>query len=273
MKLAKCLILLFLLVDVIQAQVLHPSWKRSVIVVDQRVNTNFSPVGTAFCVRFRGTPYVVTNRHVAEIPSLFFRFNSKLSSGTVIRFSVDSIRASSGLDWALSNEGDLAALPLLLYDDILTHADSLDIATIGVSLFKGWDYLNEGDDLFILGFPLQLGAGLKSHPVYRSGIIALKDKPGQFLIDANIYPGNSGGPVFLRPSFIDYRQKSIGTMTLAYFVGVVSAYVPYIDVAISSQTRRPRITFEENSGLAIVYSSDLLAKLLEEYGAIHKLHD
>ncbi len=35
-------------------------------------------------------------------------------------------------------------------------------------------------------------------------------------------------------------------------LGIVSSYVPYRDVAYSEQTKKPRMIFEENSGLASV---------------------
>jgi hypothetical protein len=35
-------------------------------------------------------------------------------------------------------------------------------------------------------------------------------------------------------------------------------YVPYIDIAVSQQTLHPRITFEENSGLAAVVSDSII---------------
>ena len=40
-------------------------------------------------------------------------------------------------------------------------------------------------------------------------------------------------------------------------LGIVSSYIPYADVAVSRQTGRPRITFEENSGLAKVVPIDM----------------
>ena len=42
----------------------------------------------------------------------------------------------------------------------------------------------------------------------------------------------------------------------AWLIGVVSGYVPYEDVAISAQTNRPRVIFEENSGMAVVIPID-----------------
>lgn len=91
------------------------------------------------------------------------------------------------------------------------------------------------------------------------------------MIDSNVFPGNSGGPVFIKPSIFDYRTGTLGEGTVGYLVGVVSGFLPYSDVAISLQTRRPRVIFEENSGLAIVYSTDAILDLLSRYIQVHKL--
>jgi hypothetical protein len=40
---------------------------------------------------------------------------------------------------------------------------------------------------------------------------------------------------------------------------MVVDYLSYTDVAVSQQTQRPRITFEENSGLASVLPTDYIA--------------
>lgn len=41
-------------------------------------------------------------------------------------------------------------------------------------------------------------------------------------------------------------------------------YIPYIDVAESKQTKRPRITFEENSGLSRVVKAKHLLDIQEQ---------
>ncbi len=46
-------------------------------------------------------------------------------------------------------------------------------------------------------------------------------------------------------------------------LGVISGYIPYQDIAISLKTKRPRITFEENSGLTIVVPIDEVRILLK----------
>ena len=81
------------------------------------------------------------------------------------------------------------------------------------------------------------------------------------LVDVLVFPGNSGGPVIICPSNLAIR----GTKTIerADLVGIVKEYVSYTDVAISQQTRRPRIIFEENSGLAVVESVDSIMETVE----------
>ena len=83
-------------------------------------------------------------------------------------------------------------------------------------------------------------------------MIALKNTDRTLLIDANIYPGSSGSPVFYRPILVEqeYRELSM--------VGLVSNHVLYHENAFSETTRQLRAVFAENSGLGIVQSSSLL---------------
>jgi hypothetical protein len=58
----------------------------------------------------------------------------------------------------------------------------------------------DGADVFILGFPGLVGDQYQQRALMRSGIIAWTDSAQptnfEFLVDARIFPGNSGGPVF-----------------------------------------------------------------------------
>ena len=49
----------------------------------------------------------------------------------------------------------------------------------------------------------------------------------------------------------------------SYVLGVVYQFLPYTDVAISRQTNRPRITFEENSGLASVVPAEYIEETIQ----------
>lgn len=121
--------------------------------------------------------------------------------------------------------------------------------------------LNEGDQVFVLGFPMGLVASERQYVICRSGIIArirdyLDDKAGDFLVDAPVFPGGSGGPVVSCPSAIAITDTKAPDR--ADLIGIVKSYVPYIDVAVSTQTNRPRVTFEENSGLTAIEPTEAI---------------
>src|SRR5947209_17525364 len=79
-----------------------------------------------------------------------------------------------------------------------------------------------------------------------------------------MFPGNSGGPIFYMPTVsVSGPVLSSAFLNNPRLIGVVSSYLPYVDVAISAQTKRPRITFEENSGLANAVAADEVINLLE----------
>jgi len=71
----------------------------------------------------------------------------------------------------------------------------------------------------------------------------------------------------LKPSFSRYDNNSInlgGDPLADKFIGIIGQYIPYQDIAISAQTNRPRIVFEENTGIAIIYSIDLLNEIIHD---------
>jgi len=64
--------------------------------------------------------------------------------------------------------------------------------------------ISEGDSVYVLGYPMDLQNPDWHHMIIRSGIIArmrdmLDGVNSNFLLDAPVFPGNSGGPVILKP--------------------------------------------------------------------------
>jgi hypothetical protein len=74
------------------------------------------------------------------------------------------------------------------------------------------------------------------------------------VVDALVFPGNSGGPVILKPELMSIEGTKSNNKSV--IIGVIKSYIPYRDVAVSEQTGLPRIIFEDNSGLSIVEPID-----------------
>lgn len=73
--------------------------------------------------------------------------------------------------------------------------------------------VGEGQSVYILGYPMSLVDPNEHYAVLRSGSIArirdtLEGRSPTFLLDAFIFPGNSGGPVF-KPDYVVLGSESI----------------------------------------------------------------
>jgi hypothetical protein len=128
--------------------------------------------------------------------------------------------------------------------------------------------VTEGDGIFVLGFPMNLAGAQRNYVIARQGCIArisemLASVSPTFMIDSFVFPGNSGGPVILKPDLTSIQGTK--AQNNAHLIGMVISYRPYADVAISPQTHRPRIVFEENSGLAEVLPTDYIDDAIADW--------
>ena len=211
--------------------------------------------------------FLVTNKHVLRDQSqIFVRVNPKAAE-PARQFDADLINQASceniwtGHD---SAEVDVAVLPInyqILLDqkmDVTFFAS--DQHTLNVEGMAKTE-VSEGDPVFALGFPMGLVGDERNTVIVRGGVLArIRDtlaKPAfPFMVDTFIFPGNSGGPVISKPEMVAIQGTKFHPD--AHLIGIISSYVPYSDVAVSQQTQRPRIIFEENSGLAVGYSVDCI---------------
>jgi S1-C subfamily serine protease len=125
-----------------------------------------------------------------------------------------------------------------------------------------------GDGVFVLGFPMGLAGSQRNYVIVRQGVIArisemIENASTTFMIDAFVFPGNSGGPVVLRPEIVSIEGTKANQK--ASLIGLVTQSRSYVDTAVSGQTGRPRITFEENAGLAEVVPIDYVNAAITTY--------
>ena len=238
---------------------------------------NYRAVATGFVAGFKigrqnqegrelyGT-FLVTNKHVVENgDDLTAKFNRGEASA---RVALPAKRESGDDFWTLHSRYDIAVARVNL--DFLrqegaepTFVPDEQMLTSEEMQDKG---VATGDDVFVLGFPLGMAGSRRNYGIARAGIIARFDEEileddRSFLIDSSVFPGNSGGPVVLRPSMTSIKGTPI--VSEAFMIGVIASYVPYTDVAVSEQTHQPRIIFQENSGLAMVVPFEAVRELVD----------
>ncbi|MEK7609610.1 MAG: serine protease [Patescibacteria group bacterium] len=219
--------------------------------------------------------FVVTNRHVfyndktkQYVKEVLFRFNT--TEGKSHHFKVKLLNSENKPIWSMHSDEkvDLAVLPI--------NANAISEAGVDFYFFRENDlfYANNfktknistGDGLFVLGFPMSISGKSKNFVIVRQGIIArvdeevLEDK--FYFIDASAYPGNSGGPVIVKPEIVSIQ--GINSNNSAGLIGVISSGVTYSDVAVSQQTGEAKVIFTEQTGLVKVVPVELIYEIIDE---------
>lgn len=237
-------------------------WVGSGFLVGRRENGNSD----------QSTIYIITNKHVVQNHNLLYvRFNNRWGVGVNdLQISLVNLNTYNYSTHPNPNV-DIAAiqiLPQVVLDNHLSlsffdeesHTLTLEqMRTTGV---------DEGGLVYALGFPMNLVNDSIKAPICRLGCISrITDAflAGQgavnFLVDAQTFPGNSGGPIISRPEYTSIANTPSNSS--ANLIGILSAYIPYRDTLVSQQTGQPAMIREENSGLTIVHPVDRIKEVIE----------
>ena len=215
--------------------------------------------------------FMVTNKHVlVDSQALVVRFNP-LSSLEAKDYDIPLTDREGNSLWKGHPDPDCDVAALGMDAEFLNHEriqyeyfqSNNNLMSLEKMSRRG---VSEGDFVYVLGYPMGIVAPDRQYVIARSGIIArirdtLEHRSKDYLIDAMIYPGNSGGPVIYKPEIISIE----GTLSNAspHFIGIVSGYLTYQETALSQQTGQPRVVFEENSGLSMVVPVDRILETIE----------
>ena len=226
---------------------------------------SFDHLGTGFlydhplCTKDGKTHYrmfLVTNKHVVDAGVTDVRFNQpRLGS-----LEVHSISSVTSGPWTTHPYGaDVAVIPVLSPGPLTVGRSVQDteifLGDVSTPSDEELPTITEGIGVFLIGFPLGLIGDDHNYPIVRSGVIAriqdwLGGEEDTFLIDAPAFPGNSGGPVLVRPDTTALRNTA--AVTQAFLIGMVSHSIHAREVAVSPQTGETRVAFVENTGLSRV---------------------
>ena len=223
-----------------------------------------TPIGTGFMVQTKNKHVVlITAKHVVSDivdskqqarRNLLYRINQQEGSAYLLEDL--QLEEKGRGKWFLSATHDVACR-------FLEWKETSKFRTMTLDKFLPRAKLQTGANLLILGFPLGLRSEEHPNAIARKGMVALADTD-DLLADAFVFPGNSGGPILYVPP-IKIAEKGLITSPFIneeHLVGLVSMFISYNETAVSMQTKRPRVIFEENSGLAKVVPVDAIVDLL-----------
>lgn len=263
---------------------LHPNFLKSLVAIGDRSRNEFNCKATGFLIGFivrnskdpekrKYRVFLATNRHVFEGREFVdLRFNKKNGKSKVFR---QSLRFSNQEPRWLAHRYKKVDLALLMISTQILEANDIDYFFINeefCAYFKDFKKIgiSIGDDIYILGYPLGLAGKVQNYACIKSGIIARFDKElvrenKAYLIDASVFPGNSGGPVILKPVIASID----GTKAVAkpYLLGIISSSIPYEEELYTHQTIPPSVVSleRENSGLAFVVTTDFLSQIFKSW--------
>ncbi len=205
--------------------------------VDTELEDGSEGSGTAFILSHThakgSTPFIVTNRHLVEgvrRGGLVFtqKQAGKPAFGQRFQLNIDDFPAA----WFFHPDDniDLAIVPLRPLEraardlGVEFYYHAIDSESIpDAAAMRGFDAL---EDVLFVGYPSGMWDEINLMPILRRGTTATPlelDFEGQkqFLIDAAVYPGSSGSPVFvLRDDPLRPRGDAARTI---WFAGVVAA--------------------------------------------------
>lgn len=231
-----------------------------------RIATDDGRVGTgAICnVPEFGGPFLVTNKHVVD-GSDGGTVTISLADDTGPLFQHSELRWSPASRWIghPDSDVDVTALPI---NDFRQREPNIYYRSVGVGQILTDEQTPEMDaveEVWMVGYPDGIHDTVNNLPVVRRGITATPfavDYEGgpRFLIDASVFPGSSGSPVYLYDR-LGMRLDENGVLNFGgpprfFFLGILGAgYV------------------RERSGLALaVPTSAQVAAEMIDLGIVHK---
>lgn len=217
--------------------------------------------------------YLITNKHVVDgYDTVVLRFNSKDGSGVkdmpctlkVGNVECFSRHPSKDIDVVACklHGGNVQSVANLSWFDIDDNA-----LTLSQMKSSGVD---EGCFVYAIGFPMGIVSDRIKAPIVRLGCISkIEDAFGgigdsSYYVDAQVFPGNSGGPIVSRPELASVGNTNHNER--ANLIGIVNSYIPYTDRLISSQTGKTIMVHRENSGLTNVFPVDRIKEVIQIEG-------
>lgn len=256
--------------------------------IEASLPDNSTSTGTGFVFNYEKNDkqylFVVTNKHVIK-NSIKGKLAFNLSDGEKpILGKVFTINYSNfESQWIghPQDDIDVAIMPFApVLNELYNKGVQIFFKSITSDLIPSDKLLREDidavEDIVFVGYPNDIYDRRNLLPVVRRGITAtpvsidFEGKPA-FLIDASIFPGSSGSPVFLC-NIGSYSPKGKGLIagSRIFFLGIVASVFTRKDLnnieLIDIPTGKiPVVATTQMLDLGIVYKSIVIKELIEEF--------
>ena len=239
-------------------------------------------VGTGFFYHHDGMLFVVTNKHVVEkvedgsflmLKSSHRKWEPILGRGVELSFSEKDFIghpdpeidiAVANISTAINYLKEKGNSPFWMHIDSSLIPDEEEIE----------NFFSPVEEVYFVGYPNGIWDESNLLPIIRKGITAtpyyvdFKNKK-KFLIDASVFPGSSGSPVFIyyKGSYSDkYGNSYVGNKIK--FIGVISkTYIHYSESINSNNIHSQMIDLGE------VYKANTVQETIEHYIKITKINN
>ena len=194
-------------------------------------------VGTAFLVRYEeagGQLFLVTNKHVvADMTSGNLFFTERQDGAPVLGSRITVRMRGGGAQWVGHPDPrvDVSVAPLdQSLEFVRGPSSNVYFRAIPTSMFVDASRLQALDpleEIIFVGYPVGLYDEYNLLPITRQGITATHpsiDYQGRpiFLIDASVFPGSSGSPIFLNKPGLSLDGQQLSLTRANVFLGVVA---------------------------------------------------
>lgn len=243
-------------------------WFASAFIVGEKVASDSN----------RSNIYLITNKHVVDrLDAILLRFNSKDGSG--VKDMLCMLRNENGECFSRHPSQDIDIVACKLHGGNVQSVANLswfDIDDNALTLSQMQSSgVDEGCFVYAIGFPMGIVNERIKAPIVRLGCISkIEDAFGgigdsSYYVDAQVFPGNSGGPIVSRPELASVGNTNHNSR--ASLIGIVNSYIPYTDSLISRQTGKTVMVHRENSGLTNVFPVDRIKEVIQIEGERYRL--
>jgi S1-C subfamily serine protease len=165
--------------------------------------------------------------------------------------------------WKQHPNADVAAMKVAFPSNIDIRLCTTDILASDKDLLKY--EVRPGDEVFVLGYPHSMSSDDAGFPILRSGRISSYPLTPvaihrKVMIDFNVFPGNSGGPVFVQSDNRVYAGN-VNVGTVAFIFGLVSEEVKLIE---SIKTIDQDIQVNHKLGISYVIPAAFIKEIVEQ---------